>query len=130
MTSERERMLQGVVENLWFKLISRASMIVLAALVTAGAPVVWSIAQRSYDAFGQLRDVQIKQQAQIERQEFSQAVDRSAFSDRLTILSNRLSEFSHDYARIDGVVAGWTLRDQRVDAINHRVEALETRGLK
>ena len=130
MTSERERMLQGVVENLWFKLISRASMIVLAALVTAGAPAVWSIAQRSYDAFGQLRDVQIKQQAQIERQEFSQAVDRSAFSDRLTILSNRLSEFSHDYARIDGVVAGWTLRDQRVDAINHRVEALETRGLK
>src|SRR5882757_5721531 len=78
MTSEREAKLQGVVENLWFKLISRASMIVLATLVTAGAPVVWSIMQRSYDAFGQLRDVQIKQQAQIERQEFSQAVDRSA----------------------------------------------------
>jgi hypothetical protein len=42
---------------------------------------------------------------------------------RIDIVSGRVTDTQHDYARVSDVLAGLTLWDQPTDAIDHRVGA-------
>jgi hypothetical protein len=69
-------------------------------------------------------------EARLDRIELQMANGRPAAGERdvqtnsrIDIVSGRVTDTQHDYARVSDVLAGLTLRDQPIDAIDHRVGA-------
>lgn len=131
MTRDHEEKLHAAVENLWFKGAARLAMIIVTLI---GAPLAYSIASRTYDTIDRLDRSQAKLEAQIERIELTASNDRKAAQERdnqinvrIDIVSGHLTETQRDYARVSDVLAGFTLRDQRIDGIDRRLGGIEAR---
>jgi hypothetical protein len=127
MTRGQEEKLIAAVENPFFKGLARVLIYVSAGLLSL---IIWN-GNRALDT---LDKTQARLEARMDRLELTTANDRKAEADRdvqlngrIDIVSGRVIDTQHDYARVSDVLVGFTLRDQRIDAIDHRVGALEDR---
>src|SRR5581483_8006256 len=75
-----------------------------------------------------------KLDAHIQLLELAMANDRKAESERdaqlngrIDIVSGRVTDTQHDYARVSDVLSGFERRDDQIKALDHRVGALEDR---
>lgn len=127
MTRDQQERLETAVENVWFKGLARALMIV-------GIPLFGWLGSRTYDAIDRIQRDLSALHSQLAVMDATTSNDRKntitlfdSTNDRTTILSNRMTEFGHDYARVNDVLSGFTLRDQSITALDHRVSVLEGR---
>jgi hypothetical protein len=128
MTSEQRekfhRFAEGIVENLLFKGAARTAILIATVL---GGPLAYSIITRTYDAIDRMDRAQTRIEGQIELMRQSADNDRKTINDRIDIVSNHLSDTQRDYARVSDVISGFTLRDQRIEALDRRVIVVERR---
>jgi hypothetical protein len=130
MTRENEQRFISAVENPVFKGGARLLMWVSATLL---ALIVWQ-GNRALDTIDRLDRNQARIEAQIERIELTVANDRKAagvrddaLNTRIDIVSGRVTDTQREYARVNDVLSGFTLRDQRIEALDRRVGSLEGR---
>lgn len=128
-----------IVESLWLKGMARGAMIVLVPLVG------WA-SNTAYGILVALQKQQADEATQIQllihdaindrssvAQLFKAASDATAaVNDRANKLSDRITETQRDtqanFARISDVQHGFELRDQHLETVDHRLDALEGRG--
>lgn len=131
MTRGQEEKLIAAVENPFFKGLARILIYVSAVLLSL---IAWN-GTRALDNLDRLTQAQARLEARMDRADLTADNDRKAAQDRDTaingrvdIVSGRVTDTQHDYARVSDVLAGFTLRDQKIDALDHRVGALEDRA--
>jgi len=146
MTKEQT---ERFVENTFFKGGARAAMWLVGIfvvplvilIITWGHDFALSIDKR-FSELNSAIEAQAREfsaqtaklDAHIQLLELAMANDRKATSDRdaqlnsrIDIVSGRVTDTQHDYARVSDVLSGFERRDDQIKALDHRVGVLEDR---